>query len=269
MGKKESYKEPLTNLINEFLKTANIDNLTDYLAANSNLPSPRGNLELADAFSDIIKDYSSREPEKLWSLSMKLTQFTPTEAPTDNPKEFLVFCGARGIGALGASSAFFEKAVVRLEELAGDSRWRTREAVAMALQTMIEKRSEETLKELRKWVENGSWLVMRAVAAGTAEPAVLKEQKTALTALDLHKQILAKVAAARERSADFKTLRQGLGYSLSVIVCAVPKEGFEFMRQLTDYKGEDILWIVKENLKKNRLIKKSPKEVAAINELLK
>jgi hypothetical protein len=269
MVKKESYREPLNKLIDEFLKTANEDDLTKYLTVNSNLPGPRGNLELADAFSDVIKEYSSREPEKLWSLSMKLIRFSPNAAPTDNPKEFLVFCGARIIGALGSSVAFFEKAMVHLKELATDSRWRTREGVAMALQDLIEKSSKETLKELEKWIESGNWLVMRAVAAGVAEPALLKEQKTAQAALYLHKQIVVRITTAEEHNLEFKTLRQGLGYSLSVIVCAVPKGGFEFMRQLAGSKDADILWIVKENIKKNRLIKNFPKEISEINELLK
>ena len=51
---------------------------------------------------------------------MKLTQFSPFEAPVNSPKEFLVFCGARGVGALGASQATFQKAMSRLKELASD-----------------------------------------------------------------------------------------------------------------------------------------------------
>jgi hypothetical protein len=41
------------------------------------------------------------------------------------------------------------------------------------------------------------------------------------------------------------------------------------MRQLIDEQDADVLWIVKENLKKNRLIKNFPKEVASIKKLLK
>jgi hypothetical protein len=58
-------------------------------------------------------------------------------------------------------------------------------------------------------------------------------------------------------------LKQGLDYSLSVIVCAVPREGFEYMRQLAEQQDADILWIVKENLKKNRLLKNFPEEIAS------
>jgi hypothetical protein len=98
----------------------------------------------------------------------------------------------------------------------------------------------------------------------------LKDKQTAKSAFELHKKIFAKIVAAQERkSAEFKTLKQGLGYSLSVVTCAIPREGFEYMCQLADMQDADVLWIVKENLKKNRLIKNFPKEVASIKILLK
>ncbi len=270
MSKKENYKEHLTDLINESLKTDNAENLMQYLASNSNLPGPRGNLELADLFAAVVGDYSGREQEKLWSLCLRLAQFSLIEAPVNNPKEFLVFCGARGIGALGASQRFFQEAISRLKELASDLRWRTREGVAMALQSMIKKQPQKTLKEIVEWIESENWLAMRAVAAGVAEPALLKDEQTAKTAFELHKQIFAKIAVAGERKSNgFKALRQGLGYSLSVVVCVVPREGFVYMRQLAGQPDADILWILKENLKKNRLIKNFPEEVESMKKLLK
>jgi hypothetical protein len=55
MSKKERYKEPLTSLIGDFLKTGNQEKLEEYLISNSNLPGPRGNLELAEAFAEVIE----------------------------------------------------------------------------------------------------------------------------------------------------------------------------------------------------------------------
>jgi hypothetical protein len=270
MSRKESYKEHLNDLINEALEAGSEENLTKYLTLNSNLPGPRGNLELAEAFADVVEDYAGKKPQKLWNLCLKLTQFSLVEAPVNNPKEFLVFCGARGVGAIGASLATFHEAMSRLKELAGDPRWRTREGVAMAIQDMIEKQPQKTLGEIEGWIENNNWLAMRAVAAGVAEPRLLKDKQTAKSAFELHKKIFAEIVVAQERkSAEFKTLKQGLGYSLSVVTCAVPREGFEYMRQLIDKQDADALWIVKENLKKNRLIKNFPEEVASIKKLLK
>ena len=270
MSRKESYKKNLSQLINEYLKTGTAENLMNHLTSNSNLPGPRGNLELADVFADVIKDYSVREHEKLWSLCLQLSQFSLIEAPVNNPKEFLIFCGARGVGVLGTSQRFFQKAISRLKKLASDARWRTREGVAMAIQNMIEKQPQKTLKEIETWIESDNWLAMRAVAAGVAEPALLKDERTAKSALELHKQIFSKIAVTRERkSSEFKKLKQGLGYSLSVIVRAVPREGFEYMRQLAEQQDADILWIVKENLKKSRLVRNFPEKVASTKKMLK
>ena len=268
MGKKERYKEPLIFLLDEFIRTGLAENLMAYLTSNSNLPGPRGNIELADAFAEVAGGYE-RDCDKLRSLCIQLSRFSVVEAPVNNPKEFLVFCGARGIGALGTAPSFFLEALSRLKKLASDARWRTREGVAMALQSMIEEQPKKTLKELSHWVEDKDWLVMRAIAAGVAEPALLKDEETAHAAFELHKQILSRIAVAGERkSSEFKTLRQGLGYSLSVVVREVPQEGFAYMRQLASQKDADVLWIVKENLKKNRLLKNFPEEVAATKKML-
>jgi hypothetical protein len=101
---------------------------------------------------------------------MKLSCFSPIEAPVNSPMEFLVFCGAHGIGVLGSLLEFFRKASVRLKQLASDPRWRTREGVAMAIQTLIMKQPQKTLEKLEEWIEDDNWLVMRASAAGVAEP---------------------------------------------------------------------------------------------------
>ena len=269
MSKKEESRKLLSGLLSEFLKTGNEDAITEYLASNSDLPGPRGNLEVAEAFADVIEDRAKEESETLWNLCTKLTAFSPVEAPVNNPKEFLVFCGAQGIGVLGSSTMYYQKALSRLKELANDPRWRTREGVAMALQRLIRKQPERTLKHLESWIEKDNWLVMRAVAAGVAEPANLKERSMAESALELHRKIFAQILAAEgRRPNEFKTLRQALGYCLSVVICAIPKEGFEYMQQIVDSQDADVLQIVKENLKKNRLIRGFPYEVAAMRRRL-
>ncbi len=270
MGKKERHRQDLARFLDDFLKTGDEETITEYLVSNSSLPSPRANLELAKAFAEVAEDYSNRGPEKLWSLCLKLISFSPDEAPVNNPREFLPFCGAYAIGAIGSvSPAFFGKALSRLQELANDPRWRIREAVAMGIQKLLARQSQDTLKELESWIKDPEWLAMRAVAAGIAEPNLLKDKQIARTALEVHKKIFAKIFITRERkSHEFKTMKKGLGYTLSVVIYAIPKEGFEYMRQLVDSQDADILWIIKENLKKNRLIKNFPDEVASIKRLL-
>jgi len=269
MSKKEGYREDLVDLFNEFLKTGDEEKIMEFLVSNSNLPGPRGNLELAEAFAEVVEDYSIRNPQKIWELASRLTDVSPNEAPGNNPKEFLPFCGVVAIGAIGSvHAAFYRKAFTFLRKLANDPRWRTREAVAMGIQKLVAKQSKNTLKMVESWIEKNEWLAMRAVAAGVAEPALLRDGQTARGALELHKKIFAQILAISERKSDgFKTLRQALGYSLSVVVCAIPKEGFEYMKQIIGSQDVDILWVMKENLKKNRLIKNFPNEVAAIKKL--
>ncbi len=271
MSKKESHKQDLAHLLDDFFKTDNEDKIVKYLISNSNLPSLRANLELAKAFAEVAEDYSIENSEKLWNLCLELVNVSPNEAPANNPREFLPFCGAYVTGAIGSvSPAFFEKALSLLREMANDPRWRTREAVAMGVQKLLAKQRQYTLRELEDWITNAEWLSMRAVVAGVAEPTLLKDNKTARTALELHKKIFAKILSTRERkSSEFRTMRKGLGYTLSVVICALPKEGFEYLRQIVDSQDADILWITRENLKKNRLIKNFPHKVASIKKLLR
>ncbi|WXG39388.1 MAG: hypothetical protein WED07_00905 [Candidatus Freyarchaeum deiterrae] len=270
MSKKGRYKHDLDNLLDEFLDTEDEGKLFEYLISNSNLPGPRGNLELAAAFADVVEAYLVKSSERLWKLCLKLIQFPADEAPVNNPKEFLVFCGAFAIGAIGSvSSVFFEKALTLLRELSNDARWRVREGVAMGLQKLIERQSQKTLKELEGWIAENNWLTMRAVAAGVAEPALLRNEQNARWALELHKKIFAQILATKDRkSEEFKKLRQALGYSVSVVIQAIPKDGFEYVHQLIDSQDADILWIIKENLKKSRLTKNFPDEISSINKLL-
>jgi hypothetical protein len=139
----------------------------------------------------------------------------------------------------------------------------------MGIQKLVAKQSENTLKRLESWIEKNEWLAMRAVAAGIAEPALLRDEQTARGALELHKKIFAQIFVAGERkTAEFRTLRQTLGYSLSVVTCASPIEGFAYMQQIAGSHDADVLWVIKENLKKNRLIRNFPNEVASTKKLL-
>jgi hypothetical protein len=270
MSKKEDHKRDLAQFFDDFLKTEDERAIIDYLLSQSNLPGRRGNLELAEAFAELAEAYYENDSERIWNFCLNLTEVSAEEAPVNDPKEFLPFCGACAIGAIGSvSPALYHQAFDRLKALANDPRWRTREAVAMGIQKLVEREGEKTLQELEGWIVTGKWLAMRAVAAGVAEPALLRNKNTARQALKLHKQIFDRILSGNERKTEtFKVLRKGLGYSLSVVVAAIPEEGFEYMRQLAESPDKDIRWILKENLKKNRLLKNYPDEVSSIQELL-
>ncbi len=271
MSKKENHKQDLLPLFDSFFQTGDEGEIIEYLISHSNLPGRRANLELGQAFAEAVEAHSAEELEKLWGLGLKLIGFSPEQAPTNDPKEFLPFCGAWAVGAMGAvSPGFFQEALSHLRELAGDPRWRVREAVAKGLQKLIEKHGPQALEELEGWIVAGNWLAMRAAAAGVAEPALLKDTQTATSALELHRKIFDRVLEAQERkSEEFKALRKGLGYTLSVVVAAIPEEGFEYLERLVNSRDQDILWIIRENLKKNRLIKNFPKNIESTKALLK
>jgi hypothetical protein len=144
-----------------------------------------------------------------------------------------------------------------------------REAVCFAVQRLMPSHRRETLAALEEWVSGGDLLEMRAAAASVAEPVLLQDETTAVAALALHRQIIDQVGKVQERKSEaFRVLRKGLGYTLSLVVYALPQQGFAFMARLLETQDPDLKWIVKENLKKNRLVKNYPEEVGALRVLL-
>jgi hypothetical protein len=69
-----------------------IEDWDAYLLAESGLPGPRANLELAHTVAEI-----GDEERFLSYLSL-----SPEEAPTNSPAVFLAVCGAMGLGRLVA-----------------------------------------------------------------------------------------------------------------------------------------------------------------------
>lgn len=271
MSKKENHKRDLMGLFDEFVETGDAERLTGYVVSNSNLPSRRANLELAAAFADVVASTSEKGSERLWELCISMAAISADEAPVNDPKEFIPFCGAMGIGAIGSVlPEFYEKALTTLRALAHDPRWRMRESVCFGLQRLMASQGRDILKELDAWIRDGDVLEMRAAAATVAEPTMLKDRETAISALQLHRAIIAQVLEVKARKSEgFRILRKALGYTLSVVVHAVPQEGFEFMARLVDSQDADVLWIVKENLKKNRLVKNFPEQVECMKKSLK
>jgi hypothetical protein len=270
MSKRATLRQEVIQELNHFLEGGDEESLMGYVAANSNLPGPRGNLELAEAFEDALADYPEPARLRLWDLCTHMAGVAADGAPTNDPREFIAFCGAVGVGSLGATwPAVFDQALAILKQLSNDSRWRMREAVAMGLQRLLASRKQEVLDVLEHWVSNAGPLELRAAAAAVAEPALLKDEETAQRALRIHRRIMERVAGIETRRSDeFKALRQALGYTLSVVVQAIPEPGFAFMRALATTPDKDIHWIVRENLKKNRLLKHFPAQVEAVRGML-
>jgi hypothetical protein len=218
-------------------KLQSLDDWVPFLKKESGLPGPRGNLELAHAVA--------QEGDK-----KKFEKFLSFEAKENTPEVFLVFCGVMGLGRLAACEPeLFD----RLRTYASDSRWRIREAVATGLQLSGDEEMLLLLKEMQKW-SRGNWYEKRAVAAALAEPRLLKEPKYAKEVLKLLDEITASMQEADTPGEEsFKVLRQGLGYCWSVAVVALPETGKPLIEKWLKSENETVRWIMKENLKKNRL----------------
>jgi len=110
-----------------------------YLLQESGLPGPRGNLELAH----MVAELGDR------ALFERYLAFDAERAPTNDPGEFLAFCGVLGYGRLCAEGQ--TDLLVPLRQLAADPRWRIREAVAMALHSLGRVDIEALLTEMEQW----------------------------------------------------------------------------------------------------------------------
>ena len=233
MAKADSYRQALSGL-------ADWD---AYLEKESGLPGPRGNLELAGVAADLA---SQAQIERWLALDS-------SRAPVNTPSEFLAFCGVLALGRLIVEGQSQWMPVLRAR--ASDPRWRTREAVAMALQRVGKADMNRLLDEMERWCA-GTWLEQRAAAAALAEPALLVDPAAIRRALAILDRITAAMqSCADRRDEDFRTLRQGMAYCWSVVVAALPGEGKAAMEKWLVCTDPDIRWMMRENLKKNRLVK--------------
>jgi len=229
MSKIDEYRQTLKKL----------DDWIPFLLKNSGLPGPRGNLELAHA---VAEEGSQKQFERFLSF----------QAEENTPEVFLVFCGVIGLGKLAASKPqLFD----RLRGYASDPRWRVREAVATGLQLAGDQNMNLLLKEMQTWSE-GNWYEKRAAAAALAEPRLLKDATQVKQVLQILDRITASMQKAdNPRDEAFKVLRQGMGYCWSVAVAALPEAGKPMMEKWLESPSKDVRWMMKENLKKNRLLK--------------
>jgi hypothetical protein len=246
MSKIDTYRETLQSLTD----------WTPYLLKESGLPGPRGNLELAHAVAQIG---NQRQFESFLDIPIE-------QAPTNDPHEFVVFCGVLGLGKLAAEGDHLQ--IARLRTYASDPRWRIREGVATALQLVGDRDMPLLLSEMNVWAE-GNWLEKRAAAAALAEPRLLKDADSVRAALKVINSVTSSMVTSVDRvNEDFKVLRQAMGYCWSVVVAALPSEGKPLMEKWFSSSDKDIRWMMRENMKKNRLMKVDPTWTTAWQEKL-
>jgi hypothetical protein len=241
MRKTDVYREQLDTL----------DDWDDYLLQESGLPGPRGNLELAGVVA--------QEGDE--ALFNRYLAFDAEVAPTNDPREFLAFCGVLGLGRLVAEGRREYLEVLRRS--ASDPRWRIREAVAQALHRFGLEDMDALLDEMELWCQ-GSFLEQRAAAAGPCHPDLLHEEQHAERVLGILNSITASLEDVEDRCSDgFKALRKGLGYCWSVAVCAYPEAGKVKMERWFASNDRDVRWIMAQNLRKKRLERMDAAWVAA------
>lgn len=149
--------------------------IEDYLCANFNLPSPRGNLTLAFKFADCFeKETISKD---LLDLLIRWVNISAEEAPTNNPGEYLPFCGILALGAYYCYADEETKDLImnQFKIAMNDKRWRTREGVAMGFQKIAEKDFNPIKKYFSMWYYSSNHLEKRAFVATLAHPPILKK----------------------------------------------------------------------------------------------
>lgn len=218
-----------------------------YLRDHSNLPGPRGNLELAAAVAEL----GTLDRFRVWAA------LDADAAPENTPEGFVAFCGVMGLAASLGRGAPRDETLNTLRLLANDPRWRIREAVATGLQAWGDADEAGLLDAMREW-SNGSYLERRAATAALCEPRLLRRPEHALAVLNLLDNVTAALAdapPADRRTDPYKTLRQALGYCWSVAVVALPDAGKPRFERWLASDDADVRWITRENLRKNRLVK--------------
>ena len=229
MSKIEDYKQTLRTL----------NDWVPYLKKNSGLPGPRGNLELAHAVAET-------------GTQKQFEHFLTIDGMENTPEVFVVFCGIVGLGKLAATTPELFDCI---RQYASDLRWRIREAVPTGLQLAGDLDMELLIQEMKTW-RKGNWYEKRAAAATLAEPRLLKQTRHAKQVL----QIVDKITTSMEtdetsKDETYKVLRQGMAYCWSVAVAALPEVGKPLVEKWLASEDKDIRWMMKENLKKNRLVK--------------
>lgn len=214
-----------------------------YLKQHSNLPGPRGNLELAQAAAYLGTS----------EFFKACLEWDANRAPENTPDSFLYFCGVLGLGRLITEG--HQEHFSRLKTISNDSRWRSREAVAMALQTVGRWDASFLISQLESWI-HGSAYEQRAVVAGLCEQDLFKDPVIQSAIFPILETITQTLKSHPDPKSDaFFTLRKALGYGWSVAVAYVPEIGKPYFTQLAKDPHPQVCWVVKENLKKKRLLR--------------
>lgn len=229
--------------------TAGLERL---LAADSRLPGPRANLELAHRVADLAQG----TPPGRRADALRILRGWLGDGP-DLPeahREYLAAVAALSAGAILAAAPD-PGALALLDAATGDPRWRVRELAATGLQRVLAADWDRGMREAHDWLLAGP-LPVRAAVAAVAEPALLRDPRHAAEAtavVERAADALLAVPASARRDPDVRVLRKALGYAVSVVAAADPDAGVPLLERLAASTDADARWVARENLSKARL----------------
>jgi hypothetical protein len=265
---------PLNALLQSALDSGDDCELRTALAAGSGLPGPRLNLRLVDELAGAVGDVVRRaDPpvERLEGLLDGWARLSVDEAPGDRPEVILPCAAVAAYGEVAAARPdWWDDEMAKLRRAARDPRWRVRELVAQGLQRALDADWARAAGELRGWASDDDPLVVRAAAAGVAEPRLLGEGARAADALEVQRRCVRRYrsyTAEERRTEPVKVLRKALGFTVSVAVAATGDFGLIEQLAAAATGDPDLRWVVRENLKKARL-RRWPQEVERLRLLV-
>ncbi len=242
MTKKETLIQKLKPILDD------PERLEKFLCENSNLPGRRANLELAFGLAEIYEDMDAL---------FRWIEIDADQADGNDPRSFLPFCSAVSLGRMYTKTK--DKQIVPvLKRLAGDDRWRIREASAFGFQKIGEADFGELKNIFSDWIERSDNREKRCILVSLAHPKIL-DRETSRYCFDILDDVFENI----ETDDDFEILKKGLSFTMSVYTAANPEYGFAFMEKWIG-KDKIIDIIIKSNLKKNRLLGKHPEKAGKI-----
>ncbi|WP_222848094.1 HEAT repeat domain-containing protein [Cellulosimicrobium cellulans] len=217
-----------------------------YLSAHSGLPGRRCDLDALTAFGNVappalIRDLAHHEDE------------------------YLRACGTAALGGLVgdlercvSTRTAARRALVLavLHARASDPLWRVREAAALALHRVGDRRAGSLRLLVADWIHDPDPLVRRAALAGICEPRLLTDPRSAAVALEachIATRSITTLPGTDRRDPAVRALRTALGSCWSIAVAAGPEAGLPAFRELEESTDPDACWITRMSRTKPRL----------------
>jgi hypothetical protein len=217
MSKVDSYRQELAQLPP--------DAWPAWLAARSNLPGPRANLELVAAAAEEADEAIAH-------------------ALAGDGDEFTRMCGVVALGRHGVLDP--------VRAAANDERWRVREAAAMALQRLGDDDPARLAAVAGEWADGTAWEA-RCAAAAVAEPRLLRSPE----AVDAAVAVLDRATTVLAATHDL-VLAKGLAYAWSVVAAADLERVRPAMERRLASEDPVVRRALRENLRKARLQRLDP-----------